>query len=170
MSRRRSLLVIVLIVLISNLGCDLGQSPNPDPQYLKIYYKYFYRNYVDTFNGTLTKDLAADGTITVPFWLTLEEQDSILAELNRTGFYDLPNTIPGTPGIRLEPDPGPQVLRIEFGGRVHQVTWFITSGNEQILRLSQFIRDLVESKPEYKNLPPARGDTSSSNDYALQVA
>jgi len=157
MSLQRLVFAVFLVMWIAICGCDLGQSPGHDPQYVKIYFKYFFRNSVDTFNGTLTKDLAADGTITVPFWLTTEQQDSILVEVVRSDFYDLPDTLFGNPHIHLEPDPGVQALRIEVDGRAHQVVWYTTSSNQQILRLSQFIRDLVHSTPEYKNLPPARG-------------
>jgi hypothetical protein len=157
MNQRRSLLANFLALSILMCGCDLGQSSNSDPQFLKLEFKYFFRNNVDTFNGTLTKDLAADGTITIPFWLTTGEQDSILAEVVRSDFYGLPDTLRGNPAIRLEPDPGPQILKIEVDGRLHQVVWYMTSGSQQIVRLSQFIQDIVQAKPEYKSLPPARG-------------
>lgn len=157
MSPRHALVGTFLALLASVWGCDLGQSPTPDPQFLKIQLKHSFRDSVDTFNGTLTKDLAAGGTITVPFWLTAEEQDSILAEVVRRQFYDLPDTIPNTPGMRLSPDPGPQVLRIEVDGRSHQVVWYATSNNEEIFLLLTFIRDVVQATPEYQCLPPAQG-------------
>lgn len=95
-------------LLSVSFGCDLGQSPNPDPQFLTLDYMYFFRNNVGTYNGTLAKDLAADGTVTVPFWPMTREQDSILAEVVRSDSYSLPDTIPGNPAIHLEPDPGPR--------------------------------------------------------------
>jgi hypothetical protein len=157
MNPRRSSLAILLVIVISVGGCDLGGAPTGDVQYARIYFKYDFRDTVNTFSGTLTKDLVAGGTVTVPFWLTTEEQDSILAEAVRRQFYDLPDTIRGMPGIYQTPDPGPQTLCIDVNGRSHQVVWYSTSSNEHIVRLSQFIRDLVQATSEYKSLPPAQG-------------
>jgi hypothetical protein len=157
MDTGQSVLSILLAAVISAGGCDLGGSPTGDVQFARIFFKYNVRDTVDTFHGSLTKDLVAGGTISIPFWFTTEEQDSVLAEIHRREFFDLPDTIWGTPGIYVIPDSGPQILRVDADGSSHQVVWYSTSGNEQIVLLSQFIRDLIQATPEYKSLPPVQG-------------
>jgi hypothetical protein len=117
---------------------------------------------IDTFNGTLTKDLILDGSVTIPFWLTTSEQESLLEELDRADFFNLPDTLLSIPGVALEPNPSPDFLRVVANGKNKVVIWsypidLATANGQSVMRLSTAIRNIVESKPEYKQLPPARG-------------
>jgi len=155
-ARRRMILTLSLAALMC--GCTDDIVPEKDPQYLGLYYRYNYRDVVDTFTGTLTKDLIADGTATVGFWLTTEAQDSILAEAVRDSFFAMPDTIIPPVRIAIYPFPPPQVLRIRAGELSHQVVWYNYPGGDAMTRLAGVILGIVQSTPEYKSLPPARGE------------
>jgi len=153
--RRRTILWLSLAALLC--GCTDDIVPKRDPQYVGLYYRYNYRDEVDTFNGTLTKDLVADGTATIGFCLTTKAQDSILAEAVRDSFFAIPDTIVSPAHIAIYPFPPPQVLRIRAGELSHQVVWYNYPGGDAMTRLARVILGIVQSTPEYKSLPPARG-------------
>ena len=93
-------------------GCDLGDpSTGSDPQRVKVFFKFDFRDQVDTFNGTLTKDLVLNGTVTVPFGFKRSEQDTLVTVLAHTDFFGLPDTLYPIPNVSISPDPGFQVLR-----------------------------------------------------------
>ncbi len=154
---------LVLALLTSISGCDQGIEPlMPDEQFVKLLFRYGFGDTLDTFNRTYTKDLILDGSITVPFWLTKAEQDSVLTQLEQADFFNLPDTIPSLQGVVVQPDPGLQLLRVQLEGRVKTVVWFPPIDQElkagqRILRLFKSIETIIQAKPEYKELPPARG-------------
>lgn len=153
-------------------GCDLGGSPggggdpvvsaDPDPQLIKIQHQYSFRDMVDTFHGTLTKDLVLDGTVTIPFWLTRAEQETVRVALERENFFGLPDTLFPVPVMYVEPDPSPDFIRVEADGVDKTVVWIYpldqaNQNNQAILRLAAVIRRIVEARSEYKQLPEPRG-------------
>lgn len=154
---------IILTFLTSLSGCDRGvESPKPDEQFVKLLFRYGFGDTLDTFKGTYTKDLILDGSITVPFWLTKAEQDSVLTQLEQADFFNLPDTIPSLQGVVVQPDPGLQLLRVQLEGRIKTVVWFSPIDQElkagqRILRLFKSIETIIQAKPEYKTLPPTRG-------------
>ena len=144
------------------LACDLGDGSRKDPQFVRIQLNYGFRNAVNTFEGTLTKDLIMDGSITVPFWFATAEQQLIVAELERAGFYDLPDTIHPMAGVSVDPNPGPIVLRVGGDRPEKTVVLFYppdrTGGSADVIEeLGQVIWSIVQATPEYKQLPPVRG-------------
>jgi hypothetical protein len=133
-----------------------------DPQALKIHMQYWFSDELNTFDQTLTKDLVLDGTITVPFWLTSAEQDTILREAMGINFFSAPDTIKRQPGVSMEPDPSPDMLRLKFGNQDKTVVWYfpVDTTNtyaKSTLSLRNRIISIILSKPEYKALPDARG-------------
>lgn len=155
--------LIILTFLISLSGCDQGvEPPKPDEQFVKLLFRYGFGDTLDTFHGTYTKDLILDGSITVPFWLTKAEQESVLAKLEQADFFNLPDAIPAFKGVVVQPDPGTQLLRVQTEERLKTVVWFspIDQKSEVGLRTVQLfnsIKAIIQAKPEYKELPPARG-------------
>jgi len=156
------LLSLFACMQLSFAGCDLGNTPQHDPQDVRIQFQHGFRNMVDTFNGTLTKDLALDGTISIPFWLTKAEQEALMTELQQEHFFNLPDTLYAIPGMTVSPDPGPGFLRVTVDGVDKSVVWFhpvdVTQPDGQtIQRVSGAVRALIEATSEYKELPAARG-------------
>ena len=157
-----------LLVVVFIFGCDKGDPVSAErvplrvEQGVKVYFKYGFRNEVDTFKGTYTKDLVVDGTITVSFSFSAAEQDSILQAMAQSEFYSMPDTLYPIPGLLIFPNAGPQILRVEYQGAIKSVVWFYLLDqtdprNEAALNLFQRIRQLVESTEIYSRLPPAVG-------------
>jgi hypothetical protein len=163
MKRSWACLAVFLGIAVLLTGCDLGEpSTSVDPQRVKVFFKYDFRDQVDTFNGTLTKDLVMNGTVTVPFGFKQSEQDSLLSVLARAGFFALPDTLYPMPNVSIWPDPGFQVLRVEFEGTTKCLVWMelLNESDPRTGRVRELwarLRNLVQSTDTYKQLPPAAG-------------
>jgi hypothetical protein len=162
--------LFIFMLLLSGALIIVGCSKTitePDPQLLKIHCYYGFGNVLNTFEQTYTKDLVLDGYITVDFWLTEAEQESISNKLHVVDFFNFPDTMiyqigPDSIMVRIEPDPGWQFLRVADENRDKMVYWRcpLPEGNEfvpRLVELKNLIIDIIESKPEYKKLPPAKG-------------
>ncbi len=163
---RLCLVLIINWLLIIIIACSKTIT-EPDPQLLKIHFYYGFGNQLNTFEQTYTKDLVLDGYITVDFWLTEAEQERISNKLDAVDFFHFPDTLTyqmDSDGImvRMEPDPGWQFLRVADENRDKIVYWRypLPDGNEfvpRLVELKNLIVDIIEAKPEYKALPPAKG-------------
>jgi len=162
-------ILFLSLLLLSNcdmgkpLPTDLQQEPiATDPQILKLFFKYGFRNQVDTFKGTLTKDLVINGTVTAPFLFTASQQDSILGVLSEAEFFNLPDTLYPVPNMLLLPDHGPQILRVQYQSSLKSLMWSYVLDqsdprNDAVLRLWRKLQQIVESTDAFKRLPPAVG-------------
>ncbi len=155
-------MLMALLSLAVLPACDLGEGPEPDPQLVRVQLNYGFRNNVNTFDGTLTKDLIMDGSVTVPFWFTTEEQQQIAAHLQRAGFFALPDTIRQIPGVSVSPNPGPLILRVRDDRREKVVVMHYPPDQtndywKSVEELGRAIWTIVEATPAYKQRPPARG-------------
>ena len=102
-----------------------------------------------------------DGVIKTLFRFTVEEQRLIIDKVFSTQFFSFPDTLYRMVGIKFEPDPSPDFLRIKYQNTEKRVVWFIpmdapTFYQEGLTELTELIRRVIESKPEYKKLPSAR--------------
>jgi len=137
----------------------------PDEQFVNIHYKYFYKDELNTFNNSLTKDLFAKGTVTIDSYLTNKEQNLILRKAFDLGFFNLPDTLnyagPDSIKCKLEPDPGLQYLRIKYKNKDKTVCWFLVNScpaeYKKIIELTSAIKDIIESDFRYKILPDREG-------------
>lgn len=155
------------LFLITACSENKSVEPKTEVQNLKIHFHYSFKNELNTFDQTFQKDLVMDGTIKVPFYLTQEEQNDILNTITGVDFYSFPDTIRNEPGpdgiiMTINPDPGRQFIRIEYQGKEKLVNWFCPLPQDnpngiRLLTLQQKIIEIIESKPEYQALPPARG-------------
>lgn len=161
-----------LLILFLSLGlwsCEketIRETGQPDEQFLKIHFRYGFGNELNTFTQTYTKDLALDGYITIPFWLTTAEQQQILDKMESVDFFHLPDTIrkvvSGDTAVTFEPDPGRQFLRAEYPNANKEVSWYYPlpandPAANAISELSEFIQNLIHARPDYQKLPPPRG-------------
>ncbi|MDZ7262309.1 MAG: hypothetical protein ONB05_09430, partial [candidate division KSB1 bacterium] len=136
-------------------------------QFLKIHFYYGFGNELNTFEQTYTKDLVMDGYITVKFWLTETEQQRILEKLWEVDFFHFPDTLkyrmgPDSVMVSFHPDPGWQFLRVAYQNADKMVYWRypLPEGNKFVPLLQELVNliiTIIESKPEYKALPAARG-------------
>jgi hypothetical protein len=168
MNTKKYLLFLLLVLSWSLIMIGCSQTiTEPDPQFLKIHFYYGFGNELNTLEQTYTKDLVLDGYITVDFWLTESEQESIRNKLNVVDFFHFPDTLIYQIGsdsimVSISPDPGWQFLQVADENRDKIVYWRypLPEGNEfvpRLVELKNLIIDIVEAKPEYQALPPPRG-------------
>jgi hypothetical protein len=159
---------IFLVLLITGLIFSSCQDSfvEPEDQFVQIFLKYGFKNKLNTFENTFQKDLVRDGVIKVKFWLTAAEQNKILEKANSVYYFSMPDTFknvsPDSIEVHFNPNPGEQTLRIKYQSNDKTTIWTypLLENNKQLddlMELRQFIIGIIESKPEYKNLPPANG-------------
>ena len=156
------LFTISLILLMLFNSCE-ETTIEPEPQFVQVFFKYGFFNELNTFNNTYKKDLVLDGSVTVTFWLTADEQNRIISKANEIDFFTLPDTLEGdTTLMVIDPNPGYQTIRIKNENNDKTVNWiyplnYNDSSVVKALELYDFMISIIEAKPEYKKLPPSRG-------------
>jgi len=103
-------------------------------------------------------------TVKTGMWFTTREQEIILTQLNRIIFFNLPDTIHAQPNVVISPSHGPQTLRIKYKGMDKTVVWYyplpedvVNNFDYRLESTRDLLWDIIESKPEYKALPPVKG-------------
>lgn len=164
MKRKKMVLVLLLFDLF--LSSCQDSSVEPDNQFVQIYFKYDFKNELNTFENTFQKDLILDGVKKINFWLSTEEQNRILEKVNEINYFSLPDTFKyiseDSISVSIEPNPGEQILRIKYQSKDKITIWTYPviendSRFKDLLELRKFIKSIIELKQEYKSLPPARG-------------
>lgn len=123
------------------------------------------RNRIDTISGTLSKDLNADGTMTVPFELSDEQKSMIVQYADSIGFWLLPSMIavPDSVEVIVHRQPCTEhLLRISHQNRVKTVMWSTCVQNpimerDLVAPLGALIEGMATSSKAYKKLPTRRG-------------
>jgi len=158
----RVVLVLVAIACAGSLTCCQSTTAPDAPSLIRIRYQYGFKNELDTFKGILQKDLVLDGVIKTPFSLTLEEQRTVLDKALAVDFFAWPDTLHREAGVLMSPDPSPDFLRVECRDQEKRLVWFYpldsrSAFSAPLIELTALIKEIIESRPEYKKLPPARG-------------
>jgi hypothetical protein len=157
------LVFTIAIILFAPYAFCQDSSGDHDPQLMQIYFK-FGLNELDTFHNTYQKDLVSAGTVKTGMWFTTREQEIILTQLNRIIFFNLPDTIHAQPNVVISPSHGPQTLRVKYKGMDKTVVWYyplpedvVNNFDYRLESTRDLLWDIIESKPEYKALPPVKG-------------
>ncbi len=124
------------------------------------------KNELDTFDGTFTKDLGNDGTITARMILSKEELRQIQLKLIELDFFSCPETF-----LLKEPLTVPSfsysLLVYNYTNTkyntIKEVNW--NEGNSimdsvtatKLTQIANFLTNMIDEKPEYQKLPPANG-------------
>ena len=155
---------LLILITVFFTGCE-KKVLEPDPQFLKIHFHYGFANELNTFEQTFQKDLGLDGTAITDFWFSTEEQERILVKVETINFFNFSDTVGYNPGVDsiaviIEPHPGWQFLRAKHENRDKTVYWYDFYNYEDkystpLMELTSLIIEIIESKPEYQNLPPA---------------
>lgn len=162
MKQSKNFLIFLLLPIFLSCSENIIQ---PDEQFVNILFKYDFKNELDTFNNTYQKDLVLDGLIKIDFWLTTDEQNKIIEKANQLSFFLLPDNILADAPVQITPNPD-QFLRIKTDKKEHSILWNIILEEFQaeqyedflkVVQLAEIIKSIVESKPEYKKLPPPNG-------------
>jgi hypothetical protein len=160
-SRMRWKLSVVILALAA-ISCS-GSGTSPESRVFNLKFSYG-KNVLNTFQNTYTKDLILDGTTTVPFALSNGELDRVDAKMREIDFFIYPEhfavTIGDTVGI-ITPH-STYDFQVNYKSTTKHLHWSdsVLSDDTAAVKLRELvllIRSIVESKPEYSQLPPARG-------------
>ncbi len=163
LKQRLSLLAISSAVFVF-LSCG-DAFLEPEEQFVRIHFRYGFRDELNTFENYFRKDLVRDGVMEIDFWLTRNEQSEILHRAESLGFFTMPDSIIVEAPVVVAPNPL-QSLRIQSNGSDNTVVWHyiveefrgdLADHFESIQELSRTIREIIELKPEYTSLPPRSG-------------
>ncbi|MFD2045446.1 hypothetical protein ACFSTA_17315 [Ornithinibacillus salinisoli] len=165
-------LFLMMAMVISVTGCksetitieddDIQVMPNEMPKdfNFSLQFGFYKRNEINTFEGTVTKDLIEDGTTTIKLSLTTEEMKDIytkMKEINITGSKEL---IPDTNCMQQPHEEDEWEIRINHETINHYISGSYcktTNDAKEFYKLRNYIHRVVRSKEEYKNLPKAQG-------------
>lgn len=121
------------------------------------------KNILDTFKGDYTKDLISskEETATVKLKLTQEEMKNIYNEMIKINILGYPQVFIPYAETRVKPNIT-YYLKIQINGKVNEIYW--SDQNEsragQAVKLRNLIENvikIIETKEEYKKMPPAEG-------------
>jgi hypothetical protein len=119
-------------------------------------FTYGFGNILNTFEGTYTKDMVMDKDITIPLVLTNEELIQIYNKIVELDIFNVTKPLFSVGSVtpcwnyRLKAI----VNREEKNGEWSNCTGEFPS---EIITLGSLIRNIIESRSEYKKLPEPRG-------------
>ena len=157
---------LIFVALIFGLmGCN---APPPPQTGFNLIFKYGVgaKNELNAFEGSYTRDMVQDPSITVNLSLSQEELDMIYQKMVEIDFFDYPDkfSVPIPPdGMVTSVTPySSYYFKVEYDSKVKELRWEaeIINKNEEadkLRELIKLIRDIVESREEYKKLPTPTG-------------
>lgn len=161
---------ILIVVLFTSTSCGLFSPEQPfetAQSDFNVLFKYGVgaRNVLNTYEGTYTKDLVLDPPVTTELSLTQDEQNRIYQKMVDINFFEYPDTF----SIAVDNEEAgfftpfsTYYFKVEHNSTTKELLWedkiFAEDEKADKLReLINFIREIVESKEEYKKLPPSTG-------------
>lgn len=142
-----------------------NEMPEQMPQDFEFLVKFGVgaKNVLNTFENTFTKDMVMDPAITISLKLSQEEKKLVYEQMRQIHIWDYPTRFrPDTDTIQ-SPQPS-YYLRIQINGEQKEIFWKQGIASEEDVAvkfkelLDWYIRDeIIFSRPEYKQLPEARG-------------
>ena len=159
-----TVLAVALVILVSISGiAGCGERESQISGFdLEFKYGITARNVLNTFEGTYTKDMVADPPITIDLTLSDEEKEEIYLKMMEIDFFDYPDEF----SVEISPDDMVTIVtpyssyyfRVACDSQMKELRWDddIKNTDEQADRLRELItliRNIVESKEEYRALP-----------------
>lgn len=176
---KKRLLFILFILFLS--ACSQAEEPNepepaqvdpaasmpenmPDDFDFSVQFGVGKNNEVNTFEGTVTKDLIADGTATTEVTLTEEERKAVYEKMKEINIVETkeftPEPVNGTM-CNIEPHEDDEWEIIIDGETItHSVSGAYcdpTEDAEQLIGLRDNVFSIIRGKEAYKELPDAKG-------------
>ena len=166
---RKGWLIVVslalVLALLGTVGC--GASTHKASNFNLIFkYGVGAKNELNTFEGTYTKDMIMDPPITVKLYLSQEEVDRIYQKMVEIDFFSYPDkffvSVPPGEVVGMVTPFLSYYFKVEYDSKTKELWWedeIIKEDEkaEKLRELIKFIRDIIESKEEYKKLPSPRG-------------
>ena len=134
----------------------------PNDFNFKVSYGYgeVRKNVIDTYTGTVKKDLIAKGTATADLSFTSEELRIIYYKMKNINIMGEKQLIADSGCGRIPSNT--DTWQVTVNGETATLTWTdnacsITKDAQQLLELRQYIQHIVALKESYKALPEAEG-------------
>lgn len=152
----------VIISVMAGCSIEVSDKPNediPDDFNFSLTYGSYGKQKIDTFKDVVVKDLVEDGTIEANIALTEEEMKQIYNEMmkiNVMGELDLDEENE----CHSEP-PRVSIWDIQMDGKTKSFNYQSYCDYPEdvlnLLKLEEYIHNIVSTKAEYKALPESRG-------------
>jgi len=153
--------LFLAISLLGAMGCD-KQTPAESGFNMIFKYGVGANNVLDTFEGTYTRDMVLDPSITIELTLTEAEKESIYQKMLEIDFFNYPDKF----SVSVPPGESTGIItphlsyyfKVAYDSQTKELWWAdeITNPDENADRLRElimFIRGIIEPKEEYKKLP-----------------
>jgi DNA primase catalytic subunit len=132
---------------------------------LEFRYGFSSKNILNTFNGTFTKDMIPDESITTKLILNAKQLREIKNEIIESGILDYPNKTNIKPLSTITGEQMPfetYRFKIKIGDEEKELVWedrYMVSLDEftKIRELTTLIKKIIQESPEYRKLPEPRG-------------
>jgi len=171
LKNKRLLHKIWQIVMLFTMGCGLfsaKQSLDKNKAGIDLIFKYGVgvRNVLNTFEESYTKDMVMDSSIIIALSLTEEELNKINEKMVEINFFGYPDTfsipVDTTEVVGYVTPYSTYYFKVKHLSGIKELLWVdnIFKEDEKAEKLREFIefiRGIIESKDEYKKLPPVRG-------------
>ena len=163
--------IVVMSTLLGTLGCTATTPDEPNEageSNFNMIFKYgiMAKNELNTFQGTYIKDMIMDPSVMVNLYLSEEEKNRIYQKMVEIDFFSYPDefsiSVPVGESIGIVTPHASYYFKVEYNSEIKELWWEdkITNKDEKadkLRELIKLIRDIIESKEEYKKLPPPRG-------------
>lgn len=177
MTKKRSLLLAIFFLTIVLVGCQTNGNEvplssgstttdqkipekMPSDFYFSVSFGVGKRNEINTFNGTVTKDLISDGTKTIKLKFEEEEMQAIYEKMKEMKINETKVFMPKG-GCSQDPYEEDE-WKIQIDGET--IMLYIsgeycdpTDDAKQLIKLRNYIFSIVKSKNAYQSLPKPRG-------------
>jgi len=167
---KKALIIILFSLCLVVTGCGGAATAQGTSQQNGFNFIFKHgvtgRNTLDTFQGTYTKDMIMDPAITTDLVLTKAEMDSIYQKMMEIDFFNYPDKFSvdvADNETKTEVAPYPSYFfRVEYDGKTKELLWHakyvnLDTPGEKLMELINLIRNIIESKDEYKALPEPSG-------------
>lgn len=149
---------------LNNEISKIMQKDMPSDFDFSIQFDVQKKNEINTFEGTVTKDLIADGTAKTELILNEEEMKNIYEKMQEINIAETkkftPEPINGT--VCMQAPYGEDEWKIMINGET--ITHLIsgeycepTKDAKQLIELRNYVFTIIKSKDEYKSLPESNG-------------
>ena len=158
-----SILSICLLLVLS--GCET--APPIESNFNLIFrYGVGANNELNTFDGTFTRDMVLDPSITVKLSLSQEGLDKIYQKMVEIDFFNYPDKFevtvpPGQPAVIKTPY-STYYFKVEYDSKIKELWWVDEIHNQnteadKLRELISLIINIISATEEFKEMPTPKG-------------
>lgn len=164
---KRNILLCVLLLIFMFVGCSFKQNenklPTSKPNDFNFVFNYGIgaKNQINTLEGTYTKDMVVESSITTNLNLSDEEMNTIFSEMKRINILNYPDNFNPKSDMKTTPY-NTFTIKIYFDKKEKSINWNDENASdskeaEYLRAVFKKIISITENKEEYKKLPKAKG-------------